>query len=220
MGINTAYTGRRAGVAGMGFALPADRARRVALDLIKYGRVRRAFLGVHIESAQPSSPGRPAPAGSVVIASVTPATPAAEAGLRPGDLVVAVARPLGRGSRHAPGPDRDGPDRRKPRPSRSSATDDGRTSMVRPRLGPCRRVSGLPIAGPRSPPETRQDVARGRVRGREPVVVPPPRQRRRFPRQRPGDELPSNLDPIPRTEQPAVGPSLEVPKNQPAGSPR
>ncbi len=95
VGINTAQTGRRAGVAGIGFALPADRARRVALDLIKYGRVRRAFLGVHIESAQPSSPGRPSPAGSVVIASVTPATPAAEAGIRPGDLVVAVAgRPV------------------------------------------------------------------------------------------------------------------------------
>ena len=53
VGINTAHTGRRGQVAGMGFALPADRARRVASDLIAYGRVRRAFLGVHIEPAQP-----------------------------------------------------------------------------------------------------------------------------------------------------------------------
>ena len=63
VGINTAQTGRRGQVAGMGFALPADRARRVAADLIAYGRVRRAFLGVQIEPADRSSPDRPIRAG-------------------------------------------------------------------------------------------------------------------------------------------------------------
>ena len=95
VGINTSQTGRRAQVAGMSFALPADRARRVAVDLIAYGRVRHAFLGIQIEPVQRSSSDRPVPPGSVLIASVTPATPAAEAGLRPGDLIVAVSgRPV------------------------------------------------------------------------------------------------------------------------------
>ena len=68
----------------MGFALPADRARRVAADLIAFGQVRRAFLGVQIEPRRRRAPSGPVRPGSVVIASVTPGTPAAEAGLRAG----------------------------------------------------------------------------------------------------------------------------------------
>ena len=64
---------------------PPTRARRVAADLVAFGRVRRAYLGVQIEPVPPSSPDRPADSGAVVITSVNPGSPAAEAGLRPGD---------------------------------------------------------------------------------------------------------------------------------------
>ena len=217
MGINTAHTGRRAGVAGIGFALPADRARRVALDLIKYGRVRHAFLGVHIESAQPTSPARPGPAGSVLIASVTPATPAALAGFRQGDLVVAVGgRPVvgaamlqGLIETASIGEN-----------LTVTIERDGRRQdlVVRPQAQPIASASGLPIAGPRLLHENRPVGPRSRVIGREPIVTPnaPPS----LPAPLPREELPTTLDPIPRTEQPAAGHSLEVPKSQPAGSPR
>jgi serine protease Do len=217
MGINTAHTGRRAGVAGIGFALPADRARRVALDLIKYGRVRHAFLGVHIESAQPPLPGRPGPAGSVLIASVTPATPAALAGFRPGDLVVAVAgRPVV-GAAMLQGLIETAPigENLTVTIERGGQRQD---LVVRPEAQPIANAPGLPTTGPRLVPENRPDGLRGRGRGRESGIAPnttPP-----LPAPSPGEELPTALDPIPRTEQPAVDPALDVPKNQPSDGPR
>ncbi len=60
VGINTVLAGRRGQVAGMGFAMPADRARRMAADLVEFGRVRHAFLGVQIEPAA-TVVARPAP---------------------------------------------------------------------------------------------------------------------------------------------------------------
>jgi serine protease Do len=217
VGINTTQTGRRAQVAGMGFALPIDRARRVAADLINFGRVRRAFLGVHIEPAQPSAPGRPTLPGSVLIASVTPGTPAAEAGFRPGDVVVAVAgRPVA-GAAMLQGLIETAPigENLTVTIERGGQRQD---LVVRPQAQPVTAAPGAPLTGPRVLPDSRQDPLRGRVRGGAPPVGSP-RASPPLPPQSPGDDVPSALEPIPRTEQPAAGPSLEVPKNQPPGSP-
>ena len=213
VGINTAPTGRRAHVAGMSFALPADRARRVATDLIAYGRVRRAFLGVQIEPADQSSYDRAIPPGSVKIASVTAATPAAEAGFRPGDVIVAIAGRSVTGAGMLQGLIETAPigEDLTVTIERGGQRQD---VMVRPRAQPLAAVSGPGVVGPRAP----RDVLPGRVRGREPAV--PRETTPARPTPSPKEEIPSALEPIPPTEPPAVAPAPAAPQNQPEGNPQ
>ena len=82
IGINTAIIG---GAQGIGFAVPVSAAfRRVVFALATEGRVRRAFLGVMVQSRQPHSG---AGAGAQV-ENVAPNSPAEIAGIRQGDLIV------------------------------------------------------------------------------------------------------------------------------------
>jgi serine protease Do len=92
VGINKQGARRQDGLEGMGWAIPADRARRIAEQLSQFGQVRRAYLGIQVEPVDAATAGRPGPPGAVVIADVGPGSPAAEAGLRPGDVIVAVGR--------------------------------------------------------------------------------------------------------------------------------
>jgi Do/DeqQ family serine protease len=88
IGINTAILGERS--AGIGFAIPIDRARRVAEDLIEHGAVREGYLGVSVAEL-PARDGAPAGAhGGVQVTGVDPGSPAERAGVRRGDLVEAV----------------------------------------------------------------------------------------------------------------------------------
>ncbi len=86
IGINTAILGDRN--AGIGFAIPIDRARRVAEDLIRHGEVREGYLGLEVQDLRKKEGSRPA--RGVVVAAVEPGSPAAAAGLRKGDVVEAV----------------------------------------------------------------------------------------------------------------------------------
>ena len=82
VGINTAIIG---GAQGIGFAVPVSAAfRRVVFALATEGHVRRAFLGVMVQSRQPHSG---AGAGAQV-ENVAPNSPAEIAGIRQGDLIV------------------------------------------------------------------------------------------------------------------------------------
>jgi serine protease Do len=213
VGINTAQAGRRGPIAGMGFALPADRARRIAADLVAFGQVRRAFLGVQIEQAPLSASDRPRAPGSVVIASVTPGTPAAEAGLRPGDVVVSIGgRPVdGIGmiqesiETAAIGEDLMLTIERTGRRQDITVRPKARSAAAAPTGGP----------GPRVLPETRRDALRGRIRSR---VIP--RDAQPSPAPATGEDTPLSLDPVPKPTKPGNAPTLEPPKNQPQEEPR
>ena len=88
LGINTAILGERS--AGIGFAIPIDRARRIAEDLIGYGEVREAYLGLQVADL-PAKDGAPVGAtGGVQVTGVDPGSPAEKAGVRRGDVIEAL----------------------------------------------------------------------------------------------------------------------------------
>jgi serine protease DegS len=92
VGINTAIFSETGSAAGVGFAIPADLALRVALGLAENGRVERGWLGVSGRSLTPElirSFGLRAPHG-VLVSSTQRDSPAERAGLRPGDVVTRV----------------------------------------------------------------------------------------------------------------------------------
>ena len=93
VGINTAIFSRSGGNLGIGFAVPVDTARQVMDALLRGGSVRRGWIGVEprdLNAELAESLNLPVKAG-VLITGVLQNGPAARGGLRPGDVVVAIA---------------------------------------------------------------------------------------------------------------------------------
>jgi Do/DeqQ family serine protease len=92
-GINTAIFSRSGGSQGIGFAIPANMVRVVVASAKSGGKaVKRPWLGAKLQTVTPDiaeSLGLRLPTGALV-ASVVPSSPAARAGLKPSDLVVAI----------------------------------------------------------------------------------------------------------------------------------
>jgi S1-C subfamily serine protease len=106
---------------GVGFAVSSDTARSVAQQLIARGRVEHGWIGVEVQTVDPSVAHvvRGLPAHGVVVARVVAGSPAAKAGIRPasrqvtvdgvsaplgGDVIVALdGKPLGTSSQLADG---------------------------------------------------------------------------------------------------------------------
>lgn len=90
LGINTMIVGRGQGI---GFAVPSNMARRVVMQLMKTGRVQRAWIGVGLQDVTPEIAAElNTTAGSgALINSVTQGGPAHRANLQPGDIVATVA---------------------------------------------------------------------------------------------------------------------------------
>jgi len=92
VGINSAIMTPTGNYVGYGFAIPIDLAGRVMEDLIEFGKVRRAWLGVSIEPVAPEDADRynlPQVAG-VLVQETTAGSPAADAGLQQGDILYSV----------------------------------------------------------------------------------------------------------------------------------
>jgi S1-C subfamily serine protease len=92
-GINTAIFSRSGGSQGIGFAIPANMVRVVVASAKSGGKaVKRPWLGARLQAVTPEiaeSLGVRTPTGALV-ASVVVNSPAARAGLRPSDLVIAI----------------------------------------------------------------------------------------------------------------------------------
>lgn len=84
IGVNSSIYTPSGGSVGLGFAIPINRARRVAEDLLAHGVVRRAWVGLTLAAPQTSNPRDLLTAG-VVVRSVAAGSPAARAGIEPGD---------------------------------------------------------------------------------------------------------------------------------------
>jgi serine protease Do len=94
VGINSAIATRSGGSQGVGFAIPANLAKRVMDDLLKEGRVIRAWLGVQIQELDydlAKSMGLKNVAGALV-GDVVNKSPADKAGLKIQDVITAVDR--------------------------------------------------------------------------------------------------------------------------------
>jgi serine protease Do len=92
VGINTAIFSRSGGYMGIGFAVPSGMAREVMQSLIKHGKVTRGWLGVSIQEVTPElakSFGL-ADARGALVGEVMDDSPASKAGLKSGDVIVAV----------------------------------------------------------------------------------------------------------------------------------
>ncbi len=90
VGINTAIHSRSGGSDGIGFAIPSNLARWVGDQLVSTGTVKRAYLGVGIQPVTQDLAKQLSvkPRGGVVVTEVFPNTPAAEAGMKSGDVIV------------------------------------------------------------------------------------------------------------------------------------
>jgi serine protease Do len=92
IGINSQIYSRTGGYMGLSFAVPIEVAMKVKTDLQKYGKVSRGRLGVTIQGVNKEladSFGLKKPQGALV-AAVEPRSPADKAGIKTGDIILAV----------------------------------------------------------------------------------------------------------------------------------
>jgi serine protease Do len=87
IGINTAIV---AGGAGIGFAIPSNMARKISTELASRGRVTRGWLGIALQPLTPelARSFNAKDTKGVLVSDVVPDSPAAKAGLKPGDILL------------------------------------------------------------------------------------------------------------------------------------
>jgi serine protease DegS len=112
VGINTAIVAKNLGVEGIGFAIPVNMVRGVLSDIVAHGRVVRGWIGIvpeDVPDEQAQQLGLTQP--GVAIGNLYVGSPAQQAGLQPGDLLLDIdgsppqsaQDALGRIAAHKPG---------------------------------------------------------------------------------------------------------------------
>jgi len=94
IGINTAIYSRSGGNMGIGFAIPVSTARQVLEGIVRDGQVVRGWVGIEpmeLSAELAETFGLPKQSEGVIVTGVLQNGPAANAGLRPGDLLQKVA---------------------------------------------------------------------------------------------------------------------------------
>ncbi|MBI2213126.1 MAG: trypsin-like peptidase domain-containing protein [Acidobacteria bacterium] len=91
IGINTAIY---ADAQNIGFAIPVDRAKKIVEDLRQYGEVHRVWIGLGTATLTPEEARRVGmpPMRGALVTRVFGSSPADKAGIRPGDVIIAVNR--------------------------------------------------------------------------------------------------------------------------------
>ena len=87
IGVNTSIYSPSGGSVGLGFAIPINRAKRVAEDLVAHGRLRQPWIGIKVQQPSGRDPRASLNAG-VMVTAVVPGSPAAKAGIEAGDQIV------------------------------------------------------------------------------------------------------------------------------------
>jgi putative serine protease PepD len=82
--------GSGGGSVGLGFAIPVDLATSVADEIIATGRVTHAFFGLQTVPVPPSAATQAGLPEGLFVQVVTPGGPAAQAGLRPNDVITSI----------------------------------------------------------------------------------------------------------------------------------
>ena len=85
IGINTAIASTTGGSQGVGFAIPSNTIRTALESLWKQGRIIRGYLGIQTRGLQPGESGTDT--DGVTVADVLTGSPAAQAGVQPGDVI-------------------------------------------------------------------------------------------------------------------------------------
>lgn len=98
VGIDTAIYTHSGGFQGIGFAIPVNLARHVFTQIVKYGHVIEGWIGVAGQTLTPSLAHTlklPRATRGVLVVGIYQKSPAAAAGLKPGDIIYAIdGRPL------------------------------------------------------------------------------------------------------------------------------
>ena len=92
IGINTAIASQSGGYMGIGFAIPINMARTIEEQLRKTGRVIRGYLGMYGQAVTPQMAEvlKLEKAEGILVAQVEKGSPADQAGVKPGDVVLAM----------------------------------------------------------------------------------------------------------------------------------
>ncbi|MDX9974765.1 MAG: trypsin-like peptidase domain-containing protein [FCB group bacterium] len=95
VGVNTMIFSQSGGSVGLGFAIPINRAKRVAEEIIQHGRRRNPWAGFKVHELRDIDPnvlqrlGVRATAGTIVV-SIVEGCPAHQAGLQAGDVITSI----------------------------------------------------------------------------------------------------------------------------------